>query len=84
MNISLTPTMDEYVKERVASGNYSNADEVMHEALRLLREKELKAQQLSDAFDKGYEAYKEGRYVEYEPDLVRKIADKVASKYKNK
>jgi antitoxin ParD1/3/4 len=42
VNISLTPELDEAVKQKVASGLYNNASEVIREALRqsLLRERE--------------------------------------------
>lgn len=42
MNISLTPELDEAVKQKVASGLYNNASEVIREALRqsLLRERD--------------------------------------------
>ena len=36
MNISPTPMLEKYVRERVASGLYNNASEVMREALRIL------------------------------------------------
>ncbi len=35
MHISLTPELDRAVKEKVASGLYNNASEVIREALRL-------------------------------------------------
>ena len=35
MNISLTPELEKAVKEKVASGLYNNASEVIREALRL-------------------------------------------------
>ena len=38
MNISLTPRLEEYVRQRVASGMYNNASEVVREALRLFFE----------------------------------------------
>ena len=34
MNISLTPELEQAVKEKVASGLYNNASEVVREALR--------------------------------------------------
>jgi antitoxin ParD1/3/4 len=40
MNVSLTPELDEYVAEKVRSGLYSSASEVIREGLRLLREQE--------------------------------------------
>ena len=35
MNVSLTPELERFVKEKVASGLYNNASEVIREALRL-------------------------------------------------
>ena len=36
MNISLTPTLEKFVQDKVASGLYNSVSEVMREALRLL------------------------------------------------
>ena len=38
MNVSLTPELDRYVAEKVESGRYTSASEVVREALRLLEE----------------------------------------------
>lgn len=38
MNISLTRELDEFVANKVASGRYTSASEVVREALRLLEE----------------------------------------------
>lgn len=38
MNVSLTPELDRFVAEKVASGRYTSASEVVREALRLLEE----------------------------------------------
>lgn len=45
MNVSLTPEIENWVQEKVESGFYQSASEVMREALRLLRsyEEERKA-----------------------------------------
>ena len=40
MNVSLTPQLEELVKDKVASGRYHSASEVVREALRLLEEQE--------------------------------------------
>ena len=40
MNVSLTATLEEFVRRKVASGLYNNASEVVREALRLLIERE--------------------------------------------
>lgn len=36
MNVSLTPELEQYIRSKVESGLYSNASEVVREALRLL------------------------------------------------
>lgn len=41
MNISLTPELDKLVQDKVASGLYNSASEVIREALRLLKEQDL-------------------------------------------
>ena len=40
MNVSLTKTLENFVNEKVASGRYGSASEVVREALRLLEERE--------------------------------------------
>lgn len=38
MNVSLTPELDKFVADKVESGRYTSASEVVREALRLLEE----------------------------------------------
>jgi antitoxin ParD1/3/4 len=40
MNVSLTPELERLVDEKVASGFYDSASEVVREALRLLKERD--------------------------------------------
>jgi antitoxin ParD1/3/4 len=40
MNVSLTPELERLVQEKVTSGLYSSASEVVREALRLLQERD--------------------------------------------
>ncbi|MFI5023631.1 MAG: type II toxin-antitoxin system ParD family antitoxin [Alphaproteobacteria bacterium] len=40
MNVSLPPQLEEWVKQKVASGLYTSASEVVREALRLLADYE--------------------------------------------
>ncbi len=64
MNVSLTPQLESFVKQKVSTGLYNSVSEVIREALRLLEEKEaLKAMKLQalradiqagiDSLDKG-------------------------------
>ena len=38
MNVSLTPELEKFVDDKVESGLYNNASEVIREGLRLLKE----------------------------------------------
>lgn len=40
MNVNLTPQLEELVREKVASGRYTSASEVVREALRLLQDQD--------------------------------------------
>ncbi len=40
MNVSLTPQLEELVQQKVATGRYNNASEVVREALRLMEERD--------------------------------------------
>src|SRR5215813_3895711 len=65
MNVSLTPELDEYVAEKVRSGLYSSASEVIREGLRLLREQEelrrIRLQELKREISIGLEQLENGQ-----------------------
>lgn len=49
MNVSLTPELEKFVNEKVRSGLYNSASEVVRESLRLLRrEEEIQQLQLEE------------------------------------
>ena len=49
MNVTLTPELEKLVENKVQSGRYNSASEVVQEALRLMeRQDELRADQLNE------------------------------------
>lgn len=48
MNVSLTQELEKFVQEKVSSGLYNSASEVIREALRLLREQDMLRQHQLD------------------------------------
>jgi antitoxin ParD1/3/4 len=53
MNVSLTPELEKFVQERVESGRYTSASEVVREALRLMEKRDrrlLEREQALQAF----------------------------------
>jgi len=65
MNISLTPELEHLVAEKVKTGRYASASEVIREGLRLLEEQEqLKLQRLASVrqkIDRGLEQLDKGQ-----------------------
>lgn len=63
-NVNLTETLDAFVEERVQSGDYQNASEVMRAGLRLLKAEEetraRKLERLMAAVQEGVDAIERG------------------------
>ena len=64
MNISLTPELERLVDEKVKSGRYASASEVIREGLRLLEEQDdMKQRRLAEVrqkIDRGIEQLERG------------------------
>ena len=58
MNISLTPTLEKFVQDKVASGLYNSVSEVIREALRMVASKDKISQeriaQLNNEIEQGW------------------------------
>ena len=71
-NINLTDALDRFVAEKVESGSYQNASEVIRAGLRLLQAEEAaraeKLAALKAAIQVGLDDLDAGRYVEIEDD----------------
>jgi antitoxin ParD1/3/4 len=82
MNVSLTPQLESFVQEKVASGLYTSASEVIREALRMMEEqdqlKATKLEALRKDIDKGWEQLERGEYIPFEPE---KIIEKVLQRH---
>ncbi|MCH8036843.1 MAG: type II toxin-antitoxin system ParD family antitoxin [Proteobacteria bacterium] len=72
MNVSLTPSLEQFVRDRAESGDYNNASEVVREAIRLLRRVEerraLKMERLRAAIRDGDEALARGEFTDLNSD----------------
>lgn len=69
MHVSLTESLETYVREKVASGLYNNASEVIREALRLkiveYRADEMRRQRLREKIDHGWQQADRGDFADY-------------------
>jgi antitoxin ParD1/3/4 len=74
MNVNLTPELEELVRQKVASGRYSSASEVVREALRLMEEKDkllhAKLDQLREDIREGRES---GPTVPWDPEEIKRL-----------
>ncbi|MGQ0741342.1 MAG: type II toxin-antitoxin system ParD family antitoxin [Alphaproteobacteria bacterium] len=72
MNVSLTPALEKLVQQKVESGLYNNASEVIREALRLMKQSEevrrAKLKRLKAALAKGEADVASGRMATLESE----------------
>lgn len=70
MNVSLTPELEQFVQEKVSTGRYHSASEVVREALRLLEERDglrqVRIQTLREQVTKGVEQARRGELTDGE------------------
>jgi antitoxin ParD1/3/4 len=76
MNVSLTPQLEAMIRERVASGRYNNASEVVREALRLLEERE-RLDHLRSLLAVGLEQAERGELIEFTPEYLEALDRRV-------
>jgi antitoxin ParD1/3/4 len=89
LNVSLTPQLEEFVREKVNSGRYNSASEVVREALRLMDSYEgLRASalvKLRSDVEAGWQQVEEGKVTDFDPDAVkRRGREKLAKAGKQK
>lgn len=80
MNISLTPELEHFVQATVQSGRYRSANEVVHDALRLLKQQEsaqtAQMSELRSTIDSGLASLDRGEGVDGESlmqDLIESV-----------
>ena len=75
MNVSLTPELEHWVDEKVRTGRYASASEVIREALRLLEQQELARQrrlvQVREKIDRALEQLEQGKALDLEDTRAR-------------
>ena len=64
MNVSLTPELEKFVDDKVQSGLYSSASEVISEGLRLLKEYDEDRQNWREQIERGWQEAQRGELVD--------------------
>lgn len=83
MNVSLTPELEKFVQEKVNSGLYNSASEVIRESLRLLREQDIlrqhKLEELKKEITLGIEQASQGKTKPFNAEeLKQRVASSVS------
>ncbi|MGC2620900.1 MAG: type II toxin-antitoxin system ParD family antitoxin [Acidobacteriaceae bacterium] len=77
MNVSLTPELEKLVQEKVESGRYTSASEVVREALRLMEKRDRRMEEREEAL-KEFQAMIDGRIAEADAGMVMDVEDAFA------
>jgi antitoxin ParD1/3/4 len=77
MNVSLTPELEQLVNDKVRSGLYQTASEVVREALRLLNERDQARQQLRADVQAGFDQLAAGHGARYDKASGRRLAERI-------
>ena len=80
MNVSLTPELEQLVNEKVQSGLYQTASEVVREALRLLKERDHAREQLRADVQAGFDALARGEGRIYDKASGRQLVERIKSR----
>ena len=73
MHVNLSSEMEGYIKQKVASGFYGNATEVIRDAIRRMSAEELRATAWRTAIAKGDAELDRGEGALYTPELMESI-----------
>jgi antitoxin ParD1/3/4 len=80
MNVSLTPELERLVNEKVESGLYQTASEVVREALRLLKDRDQAREQLRSDVQAGFDQLARGDGSVYDKTSSRQLAERIKSR----
>ena len=84
MNVSLTPMLEELVQQKVATGLYNSASEVIREALRLLEERDelrkVRVGTLRKEISVGLDQLERGEVSEYDDRSLDTLAADIKGK----
>jgi antitoxin ParD1/3/4 len=77
MNVSLTRELEQLVNEKVGSGLYQTASEVVREALRLLKQRDQERERLRADVQAGFDQLARGEGNRYDKASGRRLAERM-------
>jgi antitoxin ParD1/3/4 len=76
MTFSLPPELEEFINQKVASGLYQTANEVIRDALGLLRKRDDQRQDLLKNLAVGIEQANQGKGIPFDEETVERIKER--------
>jgi len=77
MGLSLSPELQQLVKQQIASGRYHTTDEVLTEALRALGERDAEIVDLRRELQIGMDELDQGEFGEFDESNIHELAEGV-------
>jgi antitoxin ParD1/3/4 len=78
VNVSLTPELERLISDKVDTGMYQTASEVVREGLRLLKDRD--ERELRADVRAGFAAVDRGEYIEYKADSIRTLTSQIKAR----
>jgi antitoxin ParD1/3/4 len=75
MHVNLSAEMESFIKDKVASGFYGNATEVIRDAIRRMQAEERRLAAWQAAIKKGEEQLDRGEGIAYTPETLTEITE---------
>ena len=87
LNVSLTPQLEELVRQKVTSGRYNSAREVVREALRLMDTYEgvrtSALAKLRADVEAGWQQVEEGKISDFDPAVIKRRGREKLTRIRN-
>ena len=77
MNVSLTPQLEQMIRDKVESGRYNNASEVVREALRLIEDRDQRLERLRAEMQRGIDQIARGESVVVDRAYLARVRDEI-------
>jgi antitoxin ParD1/3/4 len=77
MNVKVGAELERFIAQRVKTGEYTTASEVVRDGLRPLQLRQLQIDDLRRAVNEGIKAAEEGRYITYTAETSHLLIEKI-------